>query len=273
MSIPTRVPRKRLCLLLALALPGFAPALAQEATPAAPAAARPVAEPQGEGVVTADARAVLDRMQKYLSGLKTFSITAHSTRDEALPFGYKLQNNEVATMVVQRPNRMRVDVDGDIKHRSYYYDGSKLVVFAPDENVFLRSDAPPTIGEMTNGLLNAGVEMPLIDVLRQAVDKSLLKTVRMGVRVGDSMIDGVNTDHLAFRQPDVDWQLWVAKNGELKKLLITTRYEYGDPQYQAVLDWDTTPNISASTFTFTPPKDAREVPLLSSGLAAAASTP
>ena len=113
----------------------------------------------------------------------------------------------------------------------------------------------------------------MIDILRQAADKSLVKNVRMGVLVGESVIDGVTTDHLAFRQPDVDWQIWVAKNGQPKKFLITTRYEVGDPQYQAVLDWNTTPKISASTFTFTPPSGAREIPLLSSGLAAAAPTP
>ncbi|QSX78795.1 DUF2092 domain-containing protein [Agrilutibacter solisilvae] len=234
------------------------PASAQQQAPAPPASDEAVyREPQP--VVTRDARAVLDRMTAYLNGLDSFTVEAQVSRDETLPFGYKLQNNETARMTVQRPNRMRVDVDGDIKHRSYYYDGTTLTMLAPDEGVYASTPAPATVGEVVNGLLNNGVELPLIDVLRQGFQGSLLEGVRFGLLVGESTIDGVLTDHLAFRQPTIDWQLWVAKNGQPRKLLITTRYEVGDPQYQANLSWTEKPRIPADTFRFTAPKGAREI--------------
>ena len=69
------------------------------------------------------------------------------------------------------------------------------------------------------------------------------------------------TDHLAFRQPDVDWQLWVEKGQALpRKLLITTRYQVGDPQYQVIMRWDLKPQIDAKAFTFVPPSGATKVP-------------
>jgi len=243
-------------LLTALAV---ASPLAAQAQESAPKGGETVFR-EPAAVVTPEARAVLDRMQNYLNSLQAFSVTANASRDEVLPYGYKLQNNESALMVVQRPNKLRVDVDGDIKHRSYYYDGSKLTMLVPEQGVYAQTDAPGTVGEVVNGLLNAGVEMPLIDVLRQAFQGSLLEGVRYGLRVGDSTIDGVETDHLAFRQSTIDWQLWVAKNGQLRKLLITTRYELGDPQYEVVLDWNTKPKINSSTFKFVPPSGAKQIP-------------
>jgi hypothetical protein len=42
--------------------------------------------------------------------------------------------------------------------------------------------------------------------------------------------------------------------------VITTRYEVGDPQYQATLHWDLKPRIHNSTFEFAPPKGATEIP-------------
>lgn len=61
-------------------------------------------------------------------------------------------------------------------------------------------------------------------------------------------------DHLAFRQAAIDWQLWVEKERALpRKVLITTRYEVGEPQWQATLDWNLAPTIDASTFVFQPP--------------------
>lgn len=218
--------------------------------------------------VTPEARAVVERMTTFLQDLERFEVSARITRDETLPFGYKLQNNETTRMTVRRPDRMRVDVDGDIKHRSYYYDGATLTMVAPDEQVFARTQAPATIAEVVDDLLDAGVELPLIDVLRQSFTGDLLQGVRFGLRVGESKVDGVSTDHLAFRQPSVDWQIWVAKDGQPKKILITTRFEVGDPQYQAILDWKLNPKHDARTFSFKPSKDTLEIPFHVDGIAA-----
>jgi len=211
-------------------------------------------------VVSPEARAVLDRMKNYLNSQQSFTIEAQASRDELLGYGYKLQNNEWARMTVQRPNRLRVDVDGDIKKRSYYYDGTTLTMYSPDDAVYSRLPAPGTINEVIAQLLQAGVEMPLIDVLSQAYGGTLLDDVRVGIRVGDTMIDGVATDHLAFRQPLIDWQIWVAKNGAPKRILITTRYTLGDPQYEVDLDWKENTRPPASTFSFSPPEGVREIP-------------
>ena len=116
--------------------------------------------------------------------------------------------------------------------------------------------------ELVGVLLDTGVEMPLIDFLYQGATGSLTEDVRVGILVGESEVDGVLTDHLAFRQPEVDWQLWVEKGGQAlpRKLLITTRYEVGDPQYQAILHWDLKPRMSATSFEFVPPAGATRIP-------------
>jgi hypothetical protein len=69
-------------------------------------------------VVSPEAKAVLDRMTAYLRTLQTFSIESNSSRDEILAFGYKLQNIEHGELVVQRPNKLRAEIDGDIRTRT-----------------------------------------------------------------------------------------------------------------------------------------------------------
>lgn len=214
------------------------------------------------GAISSDAQAVLDRMRATFGSLQQYAITARITRDEMLPFGYKLQNNESARMWVKAPNRLRLEVEGDIKHRTYVYDGSQLTMFVPDLNVYAATAAPDTLGELVRTLLDIGVEMPLIDMLYHGNAGSLTSDVRVGRLVGESEVDGVPTDHLAFRQPNVDWQLWVQKGEQAlpRKLLITTRYVGGDPQYQAVLTWDLKPRITPTSFSFAPPSSATKVP-------------
>jgi hypothetical protein len=243
-----------------LAVACAAPAWAQEATAAADTSDTAVLDTSG--VITAQAQAVLDRMTASLKSLKRYSITAQVSRDEVLPYGYKLQNNETAQLWVEAPNKLRMEVKGDIRNRTYIYDGSQLTMFVPELNVYSAWEAPGTIGELVGVLLDHGIEMPLIDMLRQGYRGDLTTDVRVGIVAGDSEVEGVATDHLAFRQPDVDWQLWVEKGASAlpRKLLITTRYEVGDPQYQAVLTWNLKPDISAKSFSFTPPAGATKIP-------------
>lgn len=246
------------CMALALALVG-APAVAQE--PASPDH-DPFSKPT-EHVVSEEARAVLDRMTRYLRGLQTFSIDTQASRDEVVALGYKLQNNERSVIIVQRPNKLRADISGDIRNRTIVYDGTRLTMYSPDDAVFARTDAPDTLADLIGVLLDIGVEMPLIDVLYQATAGTLTDDVRGGILVGESTIDGIASDHLAFRQANVDWQLWVEQGPRPlpRKILITTRYEVGDPQYQAILHWNLKPRIHRSTFEFAPPKGVTEIPL------------
>lgn len=240
-------------------------------TMAAPIAAQEAASPPASAeatavstqVVSPEAQAVLDRMTRYLRGLQTFSIETQASRDEVVALGYKLQNNERSVIVVQRPNKLRAEISGDIRNRTFVYDGTRLALYSPDDAVFARTEAPDTLADLIGVLLDIGVEMPLIDVLYQGTAGTLTSDVRGGILVGESTIGGVATDHLAFRQANVDWQLWVEQGARPlpRKILITTRYEVGDPQYQAILHWNLKPRIHSSTFQFAPPKGATEIPL------------
>src|SRR5688572_23198780 len=91
--------------------------------------------------ITPAAQAVLDRMTATLNSHKRYAVTAQITRDDVLPFGYKLQKNETARMWVDSPGGLRLEVAGDIKDRTYIYDGAQLTTYAPDLNVYAATPA------------------------------------------------------------------------------------------------------------------------------------
>lgn len=243
-------------LLSALLLAAAAPLVAEETAPG------PTAPPAAHQAISPEAQSVLDRMGAFLRAQKSFSIDSQTTRDDVVAFGYKLQDNEHATLTAQLSNKLRVEVSGDERNRLFIYDGAKLTMYSPDDNAYTSVKAPDTIGKLVDRLLGAGIEMPMIDMLYSIYQGSLTEAVRGGVLVGDSNIDGTDCDHLAFRQGNIDWQLWVEKGDKPlpRKLLITTRYEVGDPQYQVTMRWNLKPKIDASTFVFTPPKGVNEIP-------------
>lgn len=206
MRMSLGMPRRTL-LLSALLLGMAGPLAAQDAGTTPQAATRSVPD----RMVSPAAQAVLDRMTTYLRGLQRFSVSADATRDEVVAFGYKLQNNEHATLVVERPNQIRVDLDGDIRSRNFYYNGKTFVMYSPEDKAYVDTPATDNLDKLIGGLLDAGVEMPLIDVIYQSFAGTLTEAVRGGILVGESTVNGVLCDQLAFRQANVDWQLWVEK--------------------------------------------------------------
>jgi hypothetical protein len=223
----------------------------------------PAAHAADNAAVSPQAQAVLDRMTAFLRAQPTFAIESTATRDEVLAYGYKLQHQEHADVVVRRPAQLRATVEGDLGSRTVVYDAGRLALYSPGDAAYVRTPAPDTLAKLLGGLFDAGVDLPLADVVYQATEGTLADGARGGVLVGTATVDGVACDHLAFRQANVDWQLWV-QQGDMpvpRKIVITTRYEVGEPQYQAVLRWNLAPRIDAATFAFDPPKGAVEVPL------------
>ena len=76
------------------------------------------------------------------------------------------------------------------------------------------------------------------------------------------MIDGVECEHLAFRTPEVDWQLWVEVGPRPipRKYVITSKTVTGAPQYTVrVKEWRTDAPTGGSLFTFRPPQGSIKV--------------
>ena len=99
-----------------------------------------------------------------------------------------------------------------------------------------------------------------------------MQDVTTGFVVGKGVVEGVRCDHLAFRAPHVDWQIWIQEGKQPlpRKIVITTRDIVNAPQFAVVVTkWNLAPTFDESLFSFKPPKGARKVDFcLSRGRAA-----
>jgi hypothetical protein len=98
-----------------------------------------------------------------------------------------------------------------------------------------------------------------------------MQDVTSGFIVGVAVIDGVRCNHLAFRAPHVDWQVWIEEGARplVRKLVITTRDKLNAPQYTVIAKkWDLEPRFAAGTFTYVPPQCPRKVEFVVPGASA-----
>jgi hypothetical protein len=146
----------------------------------------------------------------------------------------------------------------------FFYDGKTFTIFARLVNYYATVPAPPTLAELVDRLAdNYNIELPLVDLFYWGTDKSDEKSITAATDVGPSEVDGVTCEHYAFRQPGLDWQIWI-QNGEYplpRKLVLTTLTDEARPQYSTVMNWNLAPSYNDEAFVFVAPPDAQKITL------------
>jgi len=230
---------------------------AQQPAPSAP-------QTPAEPAVAPEAIAALKKMGGFLRTLEAFTIHVDTDTDEVLEdTGQKLQFSSVVKYYFRAPNHLRADVTSDRKQRQFFYDGHTLTLYGQRVQYYASVPAPPTIRETLElAAQKYGLEVPLADLFFWGTDEARLGDIQAAIDVGPGSIGGVLCDHYAFRQEDVDWQLWIEKSDTPlpHKLVITTKDE-AQPQYVARLTWNLTPQLDDTLFTFQPPADAHKIVL------------
>jgi hypothetical protein len=238
-----------------------APADSTSASTSMPAApdTRDAAGPRDPEAVKA-----LEKMGDYLRTLKTFQIRSETNRDEVLDDGQNVEFGGVVDMIVERPNRLRAEVTSDKQQRLYFYNGKVLSIWARRLNYYTTVPAPPTIRELADTLSSKyDIELPLVDLFYWS-DRNSTAAITSAVDLGPSQIDGVTTEHYAYRQDGADWQVWIQLGDyplPRKVVIRTTSYD-ARPRYASVMSWNLAPSVNDAAFTFVPPADAKRIALV-----------
>jgi len=227
------------------------------------AAALPIAARAQPAGIDAQATRLLKASTDFLAAQKQFSVETRNTLEVVLVSGQKIQFDHSARMSLQRPNRLRAERIGDLVQQVLYYDGKTLTLFNPGEKYYAVVAAPGTLEEMLDmARTQLDIVAPASDLVYKNAYDILMTDVTQGFVVGKGVVEGVRCDHLAFRAPHVDWQIWIQEGKEPlpRKLVITTRDMQNAPQFSVVVTkWNLRPAFTASTFGFSPPSGAKKV--------------
>lgn len=224
----------------------------------------PAQDPRAR-VTDPEALAVLKSSCATLAGLKSYSFMAQVDRDFAYHTGDSVRLSQSIRVTARRPDKFRVEVRGDDRDVVYVYDGKSFTAFDADKGTYGVMEAKGDTDSTIKHLVKAyGVNTPLTTLLLAdpCADIDLEKVV--GRYLGVHAAGGTRCHHLAFFGQDMNWQIWIGEaDGLPRKILITDKGLPGWPQYMSVISkWDTSAKLAPGEFTFTPPKGARNVPVL-----------
>ena len=231
-------------------------------------------KPAGEAVsLEPGALDALTSMGAYLRTLKSFQVVADTTDEDVLEDGQKVQYAGTATILARLPNGLRAEVSDDRKERLYFYDGKSFTLFGKRINYYATVAAPPTLAQLADTLDEEyGLGVPLSDLFRWGSPSWGPAGITAAIDLGPSVVQGTTCQQYAYRQADIDWQIWIQKGDYPlpRKLVITTTTDEARPQHTAVYTWNLAPSFNDAAFTFTPPAGAGRVVLAEIKAAAAA---
>ena len=208
-------------------------------------------------------------MTYYLGSLKGFSVNTQVTIEDVTDKDHRIDLDVSASMMIDRPNRIRAERRGEPVDQTFFYDGKSLTLFNPGENAYATEPAPGTIeGLLDYARDSLGLIIPAADLVYRNAYELLMQDVSYAAVIGKTVIGGVTCDHLLFSRPVVDFQVWVADGAKALpcKYVVTDTGQPGWVSITTVMsDWDVSPDVSDAVFRFVPPEGARRIPFMRPG--------
>ncbi len=228
---------------------------------ASPTNIQPNSNPQIEPVAVQG----LKTMSDQLRAAKSFSFTAHVMREEPATNGQMLDFFRRINVQVQRPNKMRFEVRSPDSDVNLWYDGRTVTIMPAAAKIYTVIPAPSTI-DATLTMLKTKLDehSPLRPFLSSDPYSMLLDGDESGNEVGIVNVNNEQLLHLAFREPDADWQLWLTGPKQVlpHRMAIAYKTVEGQPRVNIEFTgWTLNAQIPASTFIFSKPAGAVEASL------------
>lgn len=203
---------------------------------------------------------LLKAMTDTLAGAKSITLHVEKTFDDILVTGEKVQYSGAIDFALRRPNRLYVSYGDNFASREIWFDGNQLVLQDHLARIHGQLSAAGTVDAALDEVAEKyDIVMPLAGLLGDDVQQVIDRTLRDGLYIGLSDVEGVPAHQVLLRSDDADWQLWIAA-GEtplLLKLVETDITEPSEPQKTFLFtDWNLAADLPESMFTPDIPEDS-----------------
>jgi thiol-disulfide isomerase/thioredoxin len=210
------------------------------------------------------------KMSDFYKQQKSFSVKA-DTNVEIHGAGINNSSKSSYTAIVARPNKIAIKDDGRAG-LTLVSDGDTLSIAVAAAKKYMQTDAPDSLAELAgNPLVTVGARGTLnfaIALTTSDPAKLILDGVTASKDLGVAPLNGQPARHLSFTRGKLEWEAWVADGAQPRLLQVSydlskmIRLGTKDVKLnvtQTFKDWKFGIAVSPKDFTFTAPKNAKEV--------------
>lgn len=216
-----------------------------------------------ENASAQQAKALFKAMSDYVSSQNAIAFSYDSDIEVVTTDLQKLTFASSGSATVNRPDKIRMTRTGGFADVELSYDGKTLAIHGRNLNAFVKHPMTGSLDEVIDTLrTDLGLDAPAADLLSSNPQEVMMSNVTDAKDLGSGVIGGVECDHLAFRTPDTDWQIWITQGAKPRpcRLTITSKTLALAPEYRInVTEWKDGADVAAADFSLKAEAGAKEV--------------
>lgn len=198
------------------------------------------------------AKALIERTSALLDDTQSYTFHVEKIFDLPLAKGGKIQLEGSMDVAVRRPDRFYVSYGDNRTALEFWYDGETFSIQNHRDLVHTSAPAGDTIGE-TADLLEEKFDLvlPLAELISDSSYRQEAAAEGRRQYLGVRTVNDVPAHHLLFQGPDLDWQIWIAAEGEpLPLKLVVVRKDDPDLPQQTIFfsEWDLKADLPDEVF-------------------------
>ena len=214
---------------------------------------------------SAEAKKLLKAMSDYQAAQTAISFDYDATLEVVTDDSQKLALASSGTVTLSRPDKIRATRAGGFVDVETLFDGKTLTLLGKNANKYTQVEVPGTIEHLIDELKDKyDRPLPAADLLMSNSYDELMQDVYNSKDLGSGVINGIECDFLAFRQDEVDFQIWIAQGDRPHpcKYVVTSRQVPDGLQYSIeVRNWKTGSEATMDDFAFQSPANAEKIDL------------
>ena len=210
---------------------------------------------------------VLESMIAFMSGSTELWVRARVSYQVLQETGQIVHFDRTHAISLARPDRLFWEtIRDDASADSVWFSDGVLTMLKRPDDVYAQVELPATVPEMVDELVAVyNLRVPLSDLLAGHAREIFMTGPTEKWYIGQAWVDGGWTHHMALRNEELDFEVWVRSEGDPVpvRFAITWVHDEGAPTYVARFrDWNFSPSFDDATFRFTTPADAERVQIL-----------
>jgi hypothetical protein len=147
-----------------------------------------------------DAVQILNSMSDYVASQKTISLTYDSDVEVVTSEVEKIQFTSSGKVLLSRPDKVRASRTGGYADVEMVFDGNTVSAVGKNINAYTQFESVGSIDQLIAKLRGMDlITAPGADILGSHIFDDLMTDVIVAKHIGRGVIDGVECEHLAFR--------------------------------------------------------------------------
>ncbi|MDR2016157.1 MAG: DUF2092 domain-containing protein [Burkholderiales bacterium] len=207
--------------------------------------------------------AALMKMRQFLREPHNIYAFTEGTVDRINEAGFLIPESFHSEVWRTLPYHIRLSfTHGENAPREFFFDGKTVTLYDAKNKVYATTSLQGTVGDLFHKLPLYGFELPFTSIYHAPSQQSLPTNIE-AFDLGKETVNGIACRHYAYRQRDLDWQMWVPEEGMPLpiRFAAVNRALALRPQFISHTKWEQRGSFDKAIFEFKPPADARRVTL------------